>query len=276
MSKLKVPGATIHYNTRGNGPAMVMIAGATGSAFSFQAVMDHLAAHYTVVTYDRRGFSRSGLDGPQDYDRRLGTDVDDVRRLIEHVSGGPATVFGSSSGAIVALDLLARHPSLVVVLVPHEPPAMRLLADGQKWIDFFFEIYTLYRQSGPGPALAEFREHAFPESDRAAMAQASTGADPGMKEMMRANAGYWFEHELRQYPAVELDLEAIQEHAGRILPAAGQETRGYPTHEVTLELARRIGREPVELVGGHIGFVNRPAEFARDLLRALAPPRKKS
>ena len=98
MSILDVPGARLYYETVGRGPVMLMVPGANGSADPFKGVAEHLAAHYTVVTYDRRGFSRSQLDGPQGYDHRLETDADDVRRLIEHVSDEPATVFGASSG----------------------------------------------------------------------------------------------------------------------------------------------------------------------------------
>jgi hypothetical protein len=95
-SILEVPGVRLYYEIYGSGPVILMVPGATGSAYSFQRVREHLAAYYTVVTYDRRGFSRSQLDGPQDYDRRLETDADDVRRLIEHLSGEPVIVFGSS------------------------------------------------------------------------------------------------------------------------------------------------------------------------------------
>ncbi len=85
-------------------------------------VSEHLSAHYTVVLYDRRGFSRSQLHGVQDYDRRLETDADDVRRLIEHVSDEPATVFGVSSGGLMGMEVLTNHPSVVHTLVSFEPP----------------------------------------------------------------------------------------------------------------------------------------------------------
>lgn len=62
-----------------------MIPGASGAADPFHMTAEHLSAQFTVVLYDRRGFSRSVLDGPQDYGRRLATDADDVRRLIEHL-----------------------------------------------------------------------------------------------------------------------------------------------------------------------------------------------
>jgi acetyltransferase/esterase len=271
-SILEVPGARLYHEIQGNGPVMVMVPGATGSAYSFQRVTEHLAAHYTVVTYDRRGFSRSQLDGPQDYDHRLETDADDVRRLIEHLGDEPAIAFGSSSGGLVVLEVLVRHPSVVRTLAPHEPPAVRLLPDGQKWVDFFFGVYDLYRRSGMEPALKKFREQAFPESDRQVMAHGPRGPniDPNNRKYIRANATYWFEHELRQYPAVDLDLDALKAHADRIVLMVGRESRGYPTYEVNVELAKKLGRDLIELPGGHIGFVTQPAEFARAFVQALA------
>jgi acetyltransferase/esterase len=268
---LDVPGARLYYEVRGSGPLMLMVPGATGSAYSFQKLAEHLAAHYTVVTYDRRGFSRSPLDGPQDYARRLETDADDVRRLIEHLSKEPAIVFGSSSGGIIVLAVLIRHPSVVRTLVPHEPAAVRLLPDGQKWVDFFVGIYDLYRQSGIEPALKKFREQAFAESDGKAMVHASapTNIDSDIGKYIRANAIYWFEHELRQYPAVYLDLEALKVRSDRIVPMAGRESRGYPCYEVNVELGKKLGCKVIELPGGHIGFLTHPAEFARELLLAL-------
>jgi pimeloyl-ACP methyl ester carboxylesterase len=268
-SILEVPGARLYYETHGSGPVMLMVPGASGTADSFKTVTEHLVAHYTVVIYDRRGFSRSQLDGPQDYNHRLETDADDVRRLIERLSDEPATVFGSSSGAIVALEVLARHPSIVRTLIPHEPPAVRQLPDGQKWIDFFFAVYDLYRQSGIEPALKKFREQAFAESDRQAMARVPKS------EYTIANATYWFEHELRQYPAVGLDLDALKTYADRIMLMAGRESRGHPTYEVNMELGKKLGRELIELPGGHVGFLTQPAEFAREFVQALARPQKK-
>ena len=250
MSILEVPGARLYYEIHGSGPLLLLVPGANGTADIFKMVTEHLAAYYTVVTYDRRGFSRSHLDGPQDYDHRLATDVDDVRRLVEHVSDQPATIFGGSSGAIIALAVLARHPSVVRTLVPFEPPAVRQLPNRQKWLDFFFEVYDLYRQSGMQLAVEEFRTQAFAESDRQAMARAPKN------EYTLANAGYWFEHELRQYPAVDLDLDALKAHANRIVLLVGRESRGYPCYEVNVELGKNLGRDVIELPGGHVGYVS--------------------
>jgi acetyltransferase/esterase len=264
MSVLDVPGARLSYETHGSGPLLLLVPGASGSADNFQRVTQHLATHYTVVIYDRRGFSRSQLDGPQDEGHRLATDADDVWRLIECVSDEPATVFGGSSGAIIALELLVRRPSVVRTLVSHEPPAVRLLADGQKWIDFFSEVYDLYRQSGMEPALKKFREYAFAESDRQAMSRAPKN------EYTLANTSYWFEHELRQYPAVELNLDALKVHAERIVLTAGRESRGYPCYKVSVELGKKLGRDLIELPGGHVGLLSQAAALAGEFMQALA------
>ncbi|WP_461152637.1 alpha/beta hydrolase [Saccharopolyspora tripterygii] len=237
-----------------------MIPGANGVTEGFRRAAEHLAAHYTVVLYDRRGFSRSQLDGPQDYSRRLQTDADDARRLIEHVGDVPAVVFGASSGGVVALDLLTRHPEVVHTLVPFEPAAVLQLPDGQQWVAFFHEVYDLYREAGIEPAMRRFRQHAFPDADRQVMARAPKN---------EANASYWFEHELRQYPKVDLDLDTLASRAERIMLAAGREARGYPSREVNVVLGSKLGLDVIELPGGHVGYLAYPAEFAHELLDAL-------
>ena len=162
------------------------------------------------------------------------------------------------------MEVLTHHPSVVRTLVPFEPPAVRVLPNGPRWVDFFFEIYDLYRQSGMEPSLKKFREEAFAESDGQAMARAPKD------EYTLANAAYWFERELRQYPAAALDLNALEAHADRIVPVAGRESRGYPAYEVNVELSKKLGRDLIELPGGHVGYVTQPVEFAGELVQSLA------
>lgn len=147
---------------------------------------------------------------------------------------------------------------------------MRLLPDGHKWINFFLEVYNLYRELGIEPALQKFRERAFEESDQQAMAHAPKN------EYTFANATYWFEHELRQYPAVDLDIKALKAGADRIVLTAGRESRGYPCYEVSAELAKSLGRNLIELPGGHIGILTKPEEFTRQFLQAVRVEKKLS
>lgn len=63
---------------------------------------------------------------------------------------------------------------------------------------------------------------------------------------------------------------ALKAHAGRIVPMAGRESRSYSAYEVSVALAQKLGRDLIEMPGSHIGFVTQPAEFASELVQALA------
>ncbi|OBI22176.1 hypothetical protein A5714_06620 [Mycobacterium sp. E2462] len=266
MSILDVAGAQLYYETRGAGPVMILIPGANGDATVFESFATRLSAHYLVVSYDRRGFTRSRLDGPQDYSQRLHTDAADARCLIEHVGGGePATVFGTSSGGVVALRLAMDHPEVIDTVVPFEPCAMRLQPDGQRWIDFFSDVYDVYRRRGIDYAMTKFRENAFPPVDHAVMRRSRSSRAPHI----RANAIYWLEHELRQYTTVHFSVAALRPLAQRMIPAAGRECRGYPNHAVSQQLGRLLEREVVELPGGHVGYATHGAAFTDALLARL-------
>ncbi|MEV4113460.1 hypothetical protein [Nonomuraea sp. NPDC049695] len=106
-----------------------------------------------------------------------------------------------------------------------------------------------------------FRERTFAPSDHQHMARAPRND---------ANAAYWFEHELRQYPPAALDLAALAPHADRVIPAAGRRSQGRPCYEATMELGRRLVRDVVELPGGHIGFITDAPAFAAELMGTLA------
>jgi len=185
-------------------------------------------------------------------------------RLADVASGA-----GVSTGTVSLVLRGEPGPSAKTRRRVLEPPAVRLLTDGQQWIDFFAAVYDLYRRRGVAPALGRFRGEAFAESDRLAMARAT---DLNTNEQALANATYWFEHELRQYPAVHLDLDALSGHAGRIVLAAGRESGGHPCHDATMELGTRLGRRVTELPGGHVGFMTHAAAFATELLQTLPGP----
>ena len=218
MSTLTVSGAHLFYEVTGSGPLLVLIPGASGTGESFRPLVPHLIAHYQVVTYDRRGFSKSTLDEPQDYDQRLATDADDVRRLIEHLSNQPAHVFGSSSGAIVALEVLRQSPEQIQTIVAHEPPAVAFLPDATTWVAFFDGVYETYRAEGIARAMQQFGSAVLGSEDQQVMERVRR---EHAKEELVSNTAYWMEHELRQYPRVALDLAALAASAERIVLAGG-------------------------------------------------------
>ena len=53
MTHLQVPAASLYYETIGDGPLLVCISGANGSADIWRGLADCLKDNFTVVIYDR-------------------------------------------------------------------------------------------------------------------------------------------------------------------------------------------------------------------------------
>jgi pimeloyl-ACP methyl ester carboxylesterase len=267
IDTLDVPGARLHLETRGSGPRLLFVVGGNGDSAIYDGVAAALADRFTVATYDRRGFARSPLLAPVEDHARIAADADDARRLIAHLGGGPAHVFGSSSGAIVVLELVARHPEVVATAVAHEPPIATLLPDSAEWLAFFDSVQETYRAEGLWPAMARF-------GAAVGSGGAADGPPPDVElpqsvvEMMgrvEANMTFWMEHELRQYPRYVPDLDALGAARDRIVPAGGQESRGHMPYRPNLVLAERLGLQVVDFVGDHVGYATHPTEFASQL-----------
>jgi pimeloyl-ACP methyl ester carboxylesterase len=93
-------GTAIALETVGEGPAVVLVDGAFGSRAWGPNVglAPLLALHFSVHRYDRRGRGDSGDDGAFEAAR----EIEDLDCVIE-ATGGPAFVFGTSSGGNLAL-----------------------------------------------------------------------------------------------------------------------------------------------------------------------------
>lgn len=273
---LRVPGADLYHEVRGSGPALLIIPTGNGDATPFGPLADLLADRFTVITYDRRGFSRSPQEHPSGGGRRrLADDVDDACRLLDEVAGEPGHVLGGSSGAIVALALLERHPDRVRTVVCHEPPLAAIMPDARRWLGVFTALHATYLRSGPEAAMAEFR---------AAMGMTETTRPPADLELppdrlaellgrLRRNQLFWFEYEMREYPAVLPDLAALRAVAGQLVLAGGDTSRdGFP-YRPNLILAARLGVPVVHFPGGHVGYVTHPVEFAAMLPAVLGGTR---
>ncbi|GII86595.1 alpha/beta hydrolase [Sphaerisporangium siamense] len=265
---LHLPGADIYYQVRGQGPALLLIPGSNGDAGLYEALAGLLADRYTVISYDRRGFSRSALKEPPPHGWTpagwLRTHTEDARRLLETVATGPAHVLGSSAGAVIGLALAAGHPDLVTRLVAHEPPLTPLLPDAARWQTFFEDVYVTYRRDGIGPAI-----QAFAAGTGLGDLRKPADADAGLLRRVMGNFDFFLAHEVRQAPCVHLDLAALDARQERIVMAGGEARESF-CHRTSAVLADRWGRRVADFPGDHTGYWSRPAEFAGTLADALA------
>ncbi|CZR45967.1 uncharacterized protein FPRO_11414 [Fusarium proliferatum ET1] len=270
MPQLNVPGAVLHYETFGSdGPLLIVIPGADGRGSVFHSSAQFLAAHFTVVCWDRRGYSQSFLDGKQDFQQRLQTDADDAQRLILHLSGnGTAAVFGTSSGAVVGQQLLASHPECVTRLIAHEPPAFSVLpkefqlqAHG-----LINHIYDTYRAHGPGTAMEVF-SRGLSEGPETSLMQSCMDAKRG--DEIRANSLFWFEFELRQYTNAPVNVEALVKEKEKLILAVGEESGDGPVMSVMKAIATQGGQEVLKISGGHLGYMLKPEVWAKSIVELL-------
>lgn len=285
VGSLPVDGASLYHEVRGSGPLLMLIPGGNGDAGPFQWVAEALADRFTVVTYDRRGFSRSPADGAVDDDRRLALDVADAHRLIvehSHDDPGQAYVLGSSSGAIVGLELLCRHPSAIRVLVAHEPPLVELLPDAARWTAFFDEVYQTYLSQGVDAAMHRFgvgigMSYGLKPPRRTGGARgggAVLGGGVELARRARTNNEFFLNHELRRYPFHPVDLDVLWGLSSRLVLAGGSESaESFPGRTVAA-LADRLGVDVVDVPGGHVGYLTHSNAFADRLAAVLAARRE--
>jgi pimeloyl-ACP methyl ester carboxylesterase len=111
-------GTRIAFELSGSGPTLVLVeaAGCYGDFGSLRPLADRLAADLTVLTYDRRG--RGGSTDAPPYS--IGREVDDLAALVAG-AGGSASLYGASSGGLLALQAAAQGLD-VPKLALFEPP----------------------------------------------------------------------------------------------------------------------------------------------------------
>jgi steroid delta-isomerase-like uncharacterized protein len=111
-------GCDLYCEDAGDGVPILLIHPAGATASTWGAVPEQLARVGRVITYDRRGYARSGGEPA----RAVSTHTADAAALLEYLQTPPAVVVGTSAGAAIAVDLAVRRPDLVRAVVAHEFP----------------------------------------------------------------------------------------------------------------------------------------------------------
>lgn len=115
---MRVVGSDLYYEDDGEGLAILLIHAGGATASTWGRAVDGLAEVGRVITYDRRGYQRSG-DNPA---RSIATHTADAAGLLDALGTRPVVAVGISVSATVAIDLALRRPDLVRAVVAHESP----------------------------------------------------------------------------------------------------------------------------------------------------------
>ncbi len=252
-----VPGGTIYYRTQGSGPPLVLIGGGPSNADTLAALAGRLATDRTVITYDRRGYSRSRLDD-RSRPASIRVHAGDVRRVLADLGDGPASLFATSVGALIGLELAASHPDTITRVIVHEPP-LRQLVPADDHASFDVEL-------DPDDASRALDQIA--ESIGVTRGRSLTG--PAERPEVRARDIELFIQ--RDVPAIaeyHLDLDRIVPLADRIVVTASEDGRAFYPHRCAEALAAALGTPLIEFPGNHAAMITHPAEVAARLAPLL-------
>ena len=253
---VEINGARIYYEIRGSGPPVMLIMGLTGDAGWFDPLAGLLAERFTVITYDRRGNSRSPR--PEGWkSTSVKEQADDAAELLSTLGFSPAIVFGNSFGAMILLELIARHPQAVRGAIVHEPPFLSPFYHSHDLVDFW---RAKVAKGGTRHALRVFTGMKEDET--------INGLDSSVMQRAFDNGEVIFSAEMPVIISYKPNLKALKGSKVPICVAAGEETAMY-LFCASRWLAAQLCTDLYMFPGGHVGYATQPKEFAKALLPIL-------
>ena len=236
--------AGLYFEMRGTGSPVLLIGGTPGDGGQFDALADLLADRHLVVTYDRTGTSRS--PAPSHWtSTTVAEQADDAARLLASLVTQPATVYGTSNGAVVALELALRHPALVSRAVLHEPPLLTVLADPEPVGTMLGTLIgTAMQAGGPPAALDAFLRFAFGDA-------VVDGWPAELRGRMLANADMVFAVELPAFQGYRPDEAALAAARVPIEVAVGEDQQAPFFVEAAGWLVAHAGARLIRTPGAH-------------------------
>jgi pimeloyl-ACP methyl ester carboxylesterase len=143
----------VWFDKQGDGPALILIDGAlsTRSSGSKPELVTHLAPHFAVYSYDRRGRADSGDTLPYALER----EIEDIAALIED-AGAAVYLYGHSSGAALGLEAALQLGDRVKGLAMYEAPYNDAPEARLAWRQYIQQLTQALAANRRGDAVALF------------------------------------------------------------------------------------------------------------------------
>jgi 3-oxoadipate enol-lactonase len=114
MPSATINGSAIHFESQGDGPAIVFVHGLGGTSNVWHAQRATLSRYMRVITFDLPGSGRSdkskktySIDGW----------ADDIAGLMDHLGQHDAVVVGHSMGTVIVQKFAAKYPQKAKAIV---------------------------------------------------------------------------------------------------------------------------------------------------------------
>ncbi|HEV2912000.1 MAG TPA: alpha/beta fold hydrolase [Pyrinomonadaceae bacterium] len=267
MSKTRLRGIEMAYDTEGSGPAVVLLHGYPFNRSMWREQMEALQGNFRVLAPDLRGLGEteaSAAEEPATMDEM----ARDVAALMDELKINRAVIGGLSMGGYVALAFARRFPLRVRALVladtrpqadtddarrAREEQARKVLKEGMSAISDGFLKKVL------APATLRERPEIVARVRRMIEGTKSEGAAAALRGM-----------------AARIDQTGfLPSILAPTLIFVGSEDQLTPPADAEI-MRREIRGSRLEIIAGaaHVSNIERPSEFNRSLmefLRALLP-----
>jgi pimeloyl-ACP methyl ester carboxylesterase len=255
---LDIGTTQLFSEVHGSGPTLLLITGGTGDAGEWAHVVPDLAEEFTVVTYDRRGFSRSPRPAGWTASN-VAEQADDAAALLRTLDLAPAVVVGHSAGGSIICSLVVRHPEVVRQAVLYEPPLFSVVPGGDEIVAAMrAAVEPAMAEGGPRRAMEIFLRAVVGD---AVFDQWSASAEPDKRARVLDNAAVLFPIEMPWVACFVPDRAAMRASGVPLTVVTGVDSRDTWFAAATAWLAEGTGANQVELPGGHVGFHTHPEEF---------------
>jgi len=236
----------LYYEVRGSGPVLLIAQSGEGDAGRSADLVDQLTGEYTVVTYDRRGLSRSPAGNPE---VTMADHADDVHRLLTEITD-----------------------EQVHTLIAHEPVAPWLLPDDERGHHEreLLDIQAIYRTDGLSAAAKEIGKVLGIDPSNQ-----DTEADVTPQPMTQQRIDNFDFFIRNDFTAIVNDTLGPADIAAltdlRIIPVVGQTTpSGIFDYRCAQELATLVGTPLGTFPGGHNGNTTHPKAYAARVREVLS------
>ncbi len=243
-SATNITADQLYWEARGSGRPVLLIAGTPGDGGQFGALADRLAHEHLVITYDRRGTSRSAHAAGSG-SMTVAEHADDAAEILTMVGGDPAVVFATSNGAAVALELALHHPRRVGGVMLHEMPLLSVLRDPEPVATAIGALIGQAMQAGgPTTALAAFLRFAYGD-------HIVDGWPTELHARMLSNAEVAFSVELPAFQSYRPDERALAHNRVPAAVLVGEDQRQAFFAEAAQWLAARLATHVTATPGAH-------------------------
>ena len=257
----------IYYKVSGEGDALVLIHGVVTDSALFEQTAKILSARFKVLTYDRRGNSRSRMPGadPDHAPFSIDEQAEDIYDLMQELGISEAYLAGASAGGVIAEYFFEKHPEMVKHLIMYESGMLgHMIKEDAAFREWSDKTKALVDAGKINSALLRFSQHIGPTDQR------SPARSPEVSERELGNVMYAFNSEIPSLHSYLPDFDFLKANADRVTVAAGEKSGDTAYVREAKRLADEIGKKVLYYPGGHNLPYDLPAEFAVSIMGTIS------